>query len=1232
MNTKDSDKSGKSPSGPWLSYLETGRRQASSGIDEPAVPSAECSSAADYLRVATGQVEKGKAEQLLAHATNCAGCCELLAGSLRALEGSPSPEEAAAIEELAAARTGWQKNLARRLASTPARPRPGSIHFLSRRSFRRAVILGGGISAIAATLLAAAFLYVWQRQRTTPEHLLALAYVQSRTLELRIPQASYAGLATGGRTRTPGGPDQEPPALLDARAKLARELARSPQNAHWQQLQARAYILEQHYDRATDILDRLLAAGPVTSDLLVDAASAYFQRGSLSGSASDRATALDYLRRADELAPTDPVVLFNEAIVMQDRNQIMNAVEVWNRYLTVEHDAGWVAEGKRKLLALEQSLNQLRSHQTRVDRMLSSPQAMDALAANPKLLATLDEELSTLQLHRLVDQAFPLNTLPGDQSRGSPAFRDPPACSPSCSAARNLLKAIGASLEVQHHDSWLTDLLPPSFDSLPPSESQAFSQAIGHLGDAADKDYAEQFVPAETYAANSRAQFIQLSRNRGPLEKAARVGAIRASTELLFARQRNVDFRGCRSFAAGMHSDPSTSALLARYPWIQAQTEITEKICDDTPDARASGRALELSALKLAQSAHYPLLAARIQLMRAGDAELAGDSEEAERIGLETIAQLFTEDAPPYRIANTFSEIGYVEQDTPRTRYAESFLRESLHWNELAGLHPDTYGARMFLARADLRLGKIEEEQRELGHAQAEARKFLTGGSSVLIKDSTRVFMAESLLERGDLAQASNLLGSLSPALLRSSDAELLRTVTATQSQLDLAEGHYDRAAVSLEVEIRRSEGQLSRQKSQVSVAEFALRERDIYAELAAVWLAQGRSPAAILALWERFRLRMLGLPIRSCPHQALDCEESNLVAAQQNLGDNVLIGQILLMDRVLIYKMDRDAISWSQKRLRRQEVLDSARDLEVAVSSPATTLETASLLGSRLSEVLLPTLPARLNAAGSLLIEPDPSLADLSWPVLPSAFGPLGLQYPITELRSMLSYSPQPHPLDSSASLPRASCAHALVIGASVAGKDDIPLPEVLEEARAVSHFLNHPRLLLGEDASRRKVEISLQSASVLHFAGHAARSIDGTELLLAADPSDSGKNWVDGATLRQFPPLACRLAVLSACSSGRRDSSWNRPLHDLVETLHILGVPDVVATRWPIDSEAAVPFMEAFYENLSLTSNIPLALNSARRLLFQQSRYNNPYYWGAYYSTGNGVSDLKGVIHGRG
>jgi CHAT domain-containing protein len=86
---------------------------------------------------------------------------------------------------------------------------------------------------------------------------------------------------------------------------------------------------------------------------------------------------------------------------------------------------------------------------------------------------------------------------------------------------------------------------------------------------------------------------------------------------------------------------------------------------------------------------------------------------------------------------------------------------------------------------------------------------------------------------------------------------------------------------------------------------------------------------------------------------------------------------------------------------------------------------------------------------------------------------------------------------------------------------------------------------------------------------------------------------------------------------------------LQDIVETLGSLGVPEVVATRWQIDSEAAVPFMDSFYSSLSQGNSVAVALTSARRVQSGKSLYANPYYWGAYYVTGRETTDLTGEFH---
>lgn len=1176
----------------------------------PGEPGSGCPPNGTYMRLVLGTIDDRQAGRLLDHASACDRCGELLAKSLQTLEGNPSSEEAAAIAELAASERTWQERLARDLAATNARkrllPLPGGM----RHSWY-------WMTAAASLVLAAGGFSLWKSHTGAPEYLLAEAYEQSRTLELRIPDAGYTAVAPRTHTRGMGG-DNEPPPLLEARAGLSRQLQQSPKDARLLELQARADVLDDRYDAAIDVLDRLVSIGPATAELLTDAAAAYYQRGLAGNRELDRSMALDYLRRADELAPDNPVVLFNEAIVMEDRGQMMNAVEVWNRYVTVERDAKWAAEGRRKLTALEQTLNRLKSHESRIQQMLATPEAMDALAVDRARLAVFDEELSSIQIDKLLTTAYPVAAEQPvadgvEQARGSP-------CPQLCQAARRLLQAAAISLELQHHDYWLKDILSVPFDSLPVKTQIQYAQAMHMLGQATRENQTGRPAEGARLSLASLKLFSQL-KEEPALHTAGGAGEERAAVEYLFALQRTVNFSGCRTFAQQQGAAMGLGEHIPRYPvprypWIQAVWLITEKVCDDTPETRAAGRRLLAPAEQVAQAARYPLLDSRIQMRIAATALDDGDSEAYERLCLNIFRSLTNSDSPPYRILNTIAAIPDVEQNPLRAHMAELSEREAVAWAHIAGDPLGEAELRMRLAAAEMRIGARREAENQIRSASSG----ITNG----IESETN--LARSMLEFGDLADAARFLKQASAFVPGTSDRWFLFRYAAAVGQLQLSQKNYEAAAQTLESAIRTSEGRNVLGGDRATAAEFAELDQDLYAELAATWLAQGRSPAAVLALWERFRLRSRGLPILPCPEHALDCEQSSLELAQRKLGNSLLLGQIVLLDRVLVYRMDNQHVTWSEKPVRRQNILDTAQILEQAVHSPLTSTAAAEQLGAHLSDSLLPRLPASLGPNGALLLEPDPMLQNLSWPVLPTTTGPLGLEYPLAELPSILA--PSTNALEPGDNPRQPAFGRALIVGASIA-EDEPPLPEALTEAQAVDGFLHAPTLLLGEQATAARVAQALSTATIFHFAGHAIQTKDGTELLLAAASPADPEPWMDGAFLRRHPPRACRLAVLSACATGEHEASWTHPRQDIVETLSSLGVPEIVATRWQIDSETAVPFIDTLYQNLQQGESVAQALTAARRVQSHHSLTSNPYYWGAYYVTGKENTRFTGVLY---
>jgi CHAT domain-containing protein len=1216
-----------------LRFLEAGRRlpgAASSDEDlllapHPLSRSADCPEIESYIALATGAVTGEDAERLLEHASVCSGCAAILSGSLNALEGNPSQEETAAIAELASARMDWQRQKARELAATPAKKRPVLAHPLFQQYGRW--VPG---AAVAAGLLLAAGLWFWQRTSNTPEHQLAMAYQESRTLELRVPQAGYTALTSSRRTRGAAG-DDESPSLLDARARLRRELANAPQNSRWLELQARADILEERYDSAIDVLDRLRLQGPATAELLSDLAMAYYQRGLVSGSDGDRSAALDYLRQADLLAPADPVILFNEAIVMEDRGQMMNAVEVWTRYITLERDALWKAEGQRKLSTLEQTLNRLKSHDSRVNEMLATPSAMNALSVDQQKLALLDEELSSYSLGRLLISAFPgsganANNNNSERSRGSP-------CTESCEAARKLLQAIGDSLALEHQDYWLTDLLNPLKSikpKSPPTKSEeAFEAGLRLLGQAVSDDLTGVPIEAAQKSLDAEKSFKSAGGD-ARLRLASHVAERRAAVEYLYALQRHVDFQQCREAATHLRTQPENARDQVRYPWMAAQALITEKVCDDTAELRNSGRALGKTAEQIVLAQHYPLLSARVGVMMALDASDSEDIEGAERTVYPILQKLYETDSPPFRIFNTFGFVSLLEAKSQRSYAGELYLQESLNWALVGQSRFEQGMARFLLACAQIRHGDSEDANNQLRMAEEDLRQEaqITGEKTNLSEASEEI--AGAMLETGNLEQAKHYLDLGANDVAGIGDILLKRRYAMARGQLELALGHPGQSVAILEQAIHLSEGDELPRADKATSAEFGENDHDAYAELAAAWLSQGRSPESVLALWERFRLRSRGLPIKQCAGAALDCEQPLLNARLRDIQDNILVGQIVLMDRILIYQVDRNGITWTQKALSRQRLLNSATALERAVSSPSTSTETATLLGERLTGELLPALPAAKDWHGLLFLEPDPKLENLPWSVLPTPDGLLGLTYPAAELQSVLVLSKPIGDGTQSARLPSAKST-ALVIGASVASEDEPPLPEAVTEAEDVSRLLHSQPPLLGDRATAFRVAQAMSTANIIHFAGHAVQAGNGTELLLAPSSGGNSPSWIDGTFLRQHPPKVCRLAVLSACSTGSLDTAWNHPLQDIVQTIENLGVPEVVATKWQIDSKATVPFMDSFYTNLSTGKSAAVALMLARRVQFAQSTFKNPYYWGAYYVASRDTSQPTGDLHAR-
>jgi tetratricopeptide (TPR) repeat protein len=1162
-------------------------------------------------------------DALLAHAAQCFTC----ASRLRILTASETEEEEAELRKLAPATSDWQHVLASQLARTPlldlglkdsGRVGSGRVERFGRPRASRLYLWAG--SGIAATLAIAAVTLFWWQRANSPEQLLAEAYTQSRAFDLRMPGAGFAVMSPQDHLRGNGG-GHESSKLLDARAHIEHQLENAPEDPHWLQLEARAEIQEEKFDQAIDILDRLLATEAVSPSLLLDDATAYFERGTSMGSENDRATALEYLRRADELAPGDTLVLFNEAVVMEDRGQSMNAVETWNRYLRFERDPRWLAEGKSRLQALEQKLNQLKTHQSRMDEHLGTPQAMRALAADPETLASIDEELSSTLLPHLLLSAFPS---PGDCSRGSPCT---PVCPESCQASRTLLNALAASLERNHQDPWLTQFLPPG--SSPSDPNLNFNVAVQALAQAIDADTRGDYLAGQKAAVKATELFHAMGNT---------AGEDRAEVEQSYAQLRTSNLPGCYSAA---------HPLLGRDPqfaWIQIHDLTQDAYCDPAPGTAAENNPALLHAVGLAQDRHYALLELRARNMLGSAAVDARDSESAWRDYLATVRRFYSGDYPAFRLYTTLSGLQEVERGTPRARLSLLLQREVLGVLQLTPSRDLIPTERLQLAAAAIRAGAVDEAREQMRLARSELTANGGGKSVGGFLAETELLMARLYLERRDLTAATQMLDSAYGHMAGEHNSYHRRDYAVVRGQLELAEGHPETAEPMLR-EALLEEERLAGKGGEENIV-LAQQDRELYAVLVGVWLAEGRSGEEVLSLWERYRLRILGDAAPVCAQKALNCLRPKLADALKRLGPDQLLGQVVLLDRLLLYKATSQGVAWSQEPIGKNELLAATAPLELAVTSPTTPMDSVDRVAQRVGGILLAQLAQPGGAKGAnagssalalpgLVLEPDPVLGNLPWPSVATAAGPIGLEFSLEESPSLLlERRPEGYAASSGA-----AAGKPLIVGASIASGESKRLPEVLNEARAVARYGDDPNVLLADKATEAQVAARLTTASTIHFAGHAAQEDGGTRLLLAPSKTTPliasrdaipEKPYLDSALLRKHPPRAARLAVFSACSTGKKEEGWNHGMGDIVDTLASLGVPDVVATRWQIDSLSAVPMMDAFYGGLAQGLSVPEALTAARQTLIRDPRYRHPYYWGAYYASGSGRSDLRPIFHG--
>jgi CHAT domain-containing protein/Tfp pilus assembly protein PilF len=183
-------------------------------------------------------------------------------------------------------------------------------------------------------------------------------------------------------------------------------------------------------------------------------------------------------------------------------------------------------------------------------------------------------------------------------------------------------------------------------------------------------------------------------------------------------------------------------------------------------------------------------------------------------------------------------------------------------------------------------------------------------------------------------------------------------------------------------------------------------------------------------------------------------------------------------------------------------------------------------------------------------------------------------------------------------------------------------PLKHAREEAKKVAQLFPRAVGLAGSVAREGRVKAQMGRFALLHFATHGILDSENglrSWLLLAPEPKDSKEDGrLEGREIVGLP-LAARLAVLSACETGRGQASGGEGLLGLAWAFRAAGCPSIVASQWKVDDRATGKLMVAFYRALKAGQRMDEALRQAMLAVKQEAGYSAPFYWAGFQVIGD-------------
>jgi CHAT domain-containing protein len=1124
-----------------------------------------CPPEEEWLLAVAESLPEELIEERFQHASHCAHCGPLLKLAAEVFTDDCTPEEEALLGALATSTPVWQRQFAERVSDSLNRPTRSHGFLVSLWNHLRPMPRLT-LSFVAILLLALTIWLVKPRHPQDPRQLLAQAYSQQRTLELRIAGANYAPVHVLRGTEVSR--VNRPTSLLEAEALIAKNIRTNANDVVWLHTQGLADLLENNYDSAISVLDKAHRYTPEDLQVSVDLATAYFLRAEELNLPADFGRAIELQTEVLAKKPTDPIALFNRAIAEERLFLFKQAEQDWQDYLKLDASSGWADEARKRLAALRERIKQSKDRSE--IPLLGPSEFVTALRQGSRDMQTRVNDRVESYLGHALEEWLPRGLRESHNSTDN-SQRDNVA-----------LDALAVLLTAKHQDRWLADFLE-ELHSTP-----------------AASDGARYLVEASV--AN---QTSDLARARYLAQKAVRIfhttgsaaGELRARLEVAYADQLAHDAAPCFAEAERQsHSD-----RMRRYPWLHTQFLLEMAACSSLADMQA--REFAFQALGVSNQSKYQTLQLRATTFLAGLFEVDGDTTQAWRYSIDGLQQYWNGTYPPMRGYSLYAGLDLIAEQSREWSLDVQVIREAL---QLIASDSDV-GLQAIeqhrLARALVITGALPEAERTFRISQDLFLRMPVDDRKLNLEFETQVGLAGIELLQDTPTPAIARLNRLQPQLSTLSDKDLLFDFYRTRGLANLAAGDFSQAQENLQHALALSEKSLAANADERERLIWSRKTDSAYRGM--VRLKLHTEPQAALADWEWYKSASL----RST--QPTNRETSSSLELSEPIsriaGDTSVVTYAVFPEGVSVWVSNREGVKQRWLNIGEAAISSDARLFGKHCSDPDFDLDILRAEGSRLYLNLVQPIEGLVRGYRHLIIEPDGDLWFIPFEGLVDAKGSY------LQDRVDLSFSPGLAYLNRSELWPGISSAsHALIVGDANPAPGQRRLPDAVEELKGIASRFRYNHLVSQGAVTSENINRELDTVDIFHFSGHATTSPDRPGLVL----SNSEVFGVGKVRFSHFKNP--KLVVLSACSTANGGTGVFDDEDSLARLLIGSGVSEVVASRWMVDSGATSELMNQFYEQLLSGQSVSGALRKASEGLRKQKQFAHPFYWAAFAAFG--------------